>query len=143
MNCQRIAILALLGIACFGSNAPAQEKPKAEKGIPAMTAVVAGQETYRGYCATCHGMDGKGNGPTAASLKKQPPDLTHLTKRYGGKFPSSLVSSVIRGNDFITDHGTRGMPIWGDAFRTVNHDETMVELKIQNLTIYLESIQQR
>ncbi len=107
-----------------------------------MTAVVAGQETYRSYCATCHGLDGKGNGPTAPSLKKQPPDLTQLTKRYGGKFPSSLVSSVIWGNDFITDHGTRGMPIWGDAFRAVNHDETMVELKIQNLTIYLGSIQQ-
>jgi mono/diheme cytochrome c family protein len=108
-----------------------------------MTATIAGQETYRSYCASCHGLDGKGNGPAASALKKQPADLTVLAKKNGGKFPAARVSSIIRGNDFIVDHGPQGMPIWGNAFRAVNHDETMVELKIQNLTVYLQSIQQK
>jgi len=39
--------------------------------------------------------------------------------------------------------GTRDMPIWGDAFRTTNRDESMVKMKVQNLTTYIESFQQK
>jgi cytochrome c len=28
-----------------------------------------GPDLYRSYCATCHGRDGKGNGPVAAGLE--------------------------------------------------------------------------
>jgi mono/diheme cytochrome c family protein len=133
----------LIGALSSGSLAFAQGKAKPERESSTMTAVVAGQETFRSYCASCHGVDGKGNGPAAPSLKKPPTDLTLLSKKNGGKFPRTIVSSVIRGDDFITDHGTRDMPIWGSAFRTVNRDEMMVELKIQNLTTYIESIQQK
>jgi len=35
------------------------------------------------------------------------------------------------------------MPIWGDAFRAANRDETLAKLKIRNLTAYIESIQQK
>jgi hypothetical protein len=54
-----------------------------------------------------------------------------------------IVSSVIQGNDFIADHGTRDMPMWGDAFRAVNHDETLAKLKVRSLTACIESIQQK
>ncbi len=108
-----------------------------------MTPEIAGQEMFRSYCASCHGLDAKGKGPAAPALKKQPPDLTLLSKKYGGKFPRSTVSSVIEGTDFITDHGSRDMPIWGDAFRIANRDESMVKLKVQNLTAYIESFQQK
>lgn len=123
--------------------ATAQEQPKANKEMPAMTPEIAGQEMFRSYCATCHGLDGKGNGPTAPALKKQLPDLTLLSKKNGGKFPRNRVSSVIEGNDFITEHGSRDMPIWGDAFRAANRDESMVKMKVNNLTLYVESIQQK
>lgn len=138
-----VTLAMLAGTIAIGLVALAQDKPKPEKEPIPMTATLAGQETFRAYCASCHGVDAKGNGPVAADLKKQPPDLTLLSKKYGGKFPAATVTSVIRGNDFITDHGTRGMPIWGDAFRATNHDEAMVQLKIQNLTLYIESIQQK
>ncbi len=108
-----------------------------------MTPEIAGQEMFRSYCASCHGLDGKGKGPAASALKKQPPDLTLLTKKYGGKFPRSIVTSVLEGADFITDHGSRSMPMWGDAFRIENHDESMVKMKVRNLTVYIESIQQK
>jgi mono/diheme cytochrome c family protein len=98
---------------------------------------------FHAYCVVCHGTDAKGNGPAASGLKKHPPDLTQLSRRNGGKFPAQIVSSVIQGNDFITDHGTRDMPMWGDAFRAVNHDETLAKLKVRNLTAYIESIQQK
>ena len=50
-------------------------------------AVDLGQKLYTQYCASCHGADGKGNGPAAAKLNPKPTDLTQLAKRNGGKFP--------------------------------------------------------
>lgn len=139
----RLAVSILIVMVGFGFLASGQEQPKANKEGPPMTASAAGQEVFRAYCASCHGLDGKGKGPTAPALKKQPPDLTLLSKKNGGKFPRDTVSSVIEGNDFITDHGSRDMPIWGDAFRVVNRDESMVRIKVRNLTTFIESIQQK
>ena len=138
----RLTVAIFIAVLGFGSLAIGQEQPKANKQAPTMTPEIAGQEMFRSYCASCHGLDGKGKGPAAPALKKQPPDLTLLTKKYG-KFPRSTVNSVIEGTDFITDHGTRDMPIWGDAFRTTNRDESMVKMKVQNLTTYIESFQQK
>lgn len=117
----------------------AQEKPQ----VPEMTPARAGQEVFETYCAVCHGTDAKGHGSAAPGLKKHPTDLTQLSRRNGGRFPTQIVSSVIQGNDAVTDHGTRDMPMWGDAFHAVNHDDTLVRLKIRNLTAYIESIQQK
>ena len=138
----RVELILVLILVCC-STVFAREKPQQTNGAPAMTPEKAGQETFNTYCGVCHGTDGKGHGPTAQGLKKTPTDLTQLSRRNGGKFPARIVSSVILGNDIVTDHGTRDMPMWGDAFRAVNRDETMVKLKIRNLTAYIESIQQR
>jgi mono/diheme cytochrome c family protein len=136
--------VSILGILQgFGIAAAGQEQPKAGRDSATMTPTVAGQEMFRSYCASCHGLDGRGKGPAAPAFKKQPPDLTFLSKKNGEKFPRSTVSSVVEGTDLITDHGSRDMPIRGDAFRTVDHDESMVQLKIQNLTAYIESIQRK
>jgi mono/diheme cytochrome c family protein len=127
----------------FSFLAVGQEQPKPNKEMPAMTPEIAGQEMFRAYCASCHGLDGRGNGPAAPALKKQLPDLTLLNKKNGGKFPRTRVNSVLEGNDFITEHGSRDMPIWGDAFRAANREESMVKIKVRNLTAYIESIQQK
>ncbi len=143
MHRYRPSVAILIVLLGFAFLAVGQEQPKANQRAPAMTPEIVGQEMFRSYCASCHGLDGKGKGPAASALKKQPPDLTLLSKKYGGKFPRSTVSSVIEGTDFITDHGSRDMPIWGDAFRIENHDESMVKMKVRNLTVYIESIQQK
>jgi mono/diheme cytochrome c family protein len=121
----------------------AQEKASPSNADQAMTPEKAGRDLFRAYCAVCHGTDAKGDGPAAPGLKKRPPDLSRLSRKNGGKFLVQLASSVIQGNDLITDHGTREMPMWGDAFRAMNGDETMVQSKIRNLTAYIESIQRR
>lgn len=135
--------LGMIGLGLMGPASLGAQKPGTEKEIPAITPTVAGQEVFHSYCASCHGLDGKGNGPTASALKKQPPDLTLLSRNNGGTFPTPIVTSVIEGTDFVTDHGTRDMPIWANAFRSTNRDESMVKLKIRNLSIYIESIQQK
>ena len=54
----------------------------------------SGEVMYRQFCAACHGAHAQGNGPAAPTLKRQPPDLTTLAKRHGGKFPYDYVSSI-------------------------------------------------
>jgi mono/diheme cytochrome c family protein len=98
-----------------------------------------GAKLFSQYCASCHGTDGKGNGPVAASLKTQPSDLT-LIQKAGEKFPSDKVSNVINGERVVSPHGTREMPIWGEVFR--NRSDVMSEKRdTYTLTKYLESIQ--
>ena len=105
------------------------------------TPITAGQETFRAYCASCHGMDGKGDGPAAAALTEKLPDLTRLGDR--GAFPMAMIESVIRGDQSVVAHGTREMPIWGQAFRNTNGDQALAKIKIHNLALYLASIQQK
>jgi len=94
------------------------------------------------YCAACHGPEGTGNGPAAAALKKAPADLTQLAAHAkDGKFPAVHVARYIEGLDEVQAHGTRDMPIWGDVFKGIKHDQTETTQRVANLTDYLKSIQ--
>jgi mono/diheme cytochrome c family protein len=114
-----------------------------ERNAP-RTLSVEGGALYVAYCASCHGRDAKGNGPTAAALKVPPPDLTTLSQRHGGKFPAELVEKTILGEDPVTiAHGSREMPVWGPIFGQIEWDQDLRSVRVRNLTNYLESIQQR
>lgn len=75
-----------------------------------------GKGEYEAACAVCHGFDGKGNGPMAAQLTVRTPDLSVLAKNNQGVFPFDRVYQVIDGRREVKAHGTREMPIWGQAF---------------------------
>ena len=134
-----LTLFAILLIAGPGS----AQQPEIRRVPPENTPITSGSEMFRIYCAVCHGTDGKGNGPAVPALAKQPPDLTQLSKKNGGKFPTFIVSNVILGDEFIAAHGSRDMPMWGDAFRSKNRDESAIKLRIHNLTEYIESLQQK
>jgi cytochrome c len=40
------------------------------------TYMPSGEQTYKQYCAACHGVDAKGHGSVASVLTTAPPDLT-------------------------------------------------------------------
>ena len=120
----------------------AQQKPVLKYVQPENISAARGPEMFRGYCAVCHGVDGQGGGPAADSLKKRPADLTQLSRKNGGKFPTVRVANVIQGDDVVASHGSRDMPIWGSVFRTLG-DRASVKLRVQNLTAYLESLQRQ
>lgn len=138
------SVRMVLGIfLCAACLARAQEKSKSDATAPSITPIAAGQETFRTYCASCHGLDAKGTGPVAAVLRYKPSDLTQLSKRNGGKFPAAVVENALNDNHLIPAHGSREMPIWSDAFRSTNRDEALVKIKIHNLVLYLESLQEK
>lgn len=104
---------------------------------------VEGRDLYRGYCASCHGMEAHGDGPAAPALKTKVPDLTLIAKRNHGVFPSSHVSRIISGEESPVAHGSREMPIWGPVFHQIEADQDWGTVRLQNLTQYLESIQNK
>jgi mono/diheme cytochrome c family protein len=84
--------------------------------VDTSTDEVRGGELYRRYCASCHGVDGHGDGPLAMSLIQKPADLTTLAKRNGGKFDETAVMMTIDGRLLVAQHGPRDMPVWGAIF---------------------------
>ena len=121
---------------------PAQQTATKIKEVPiSPTSAGSGKEMFDAYCASCHGMDAKGNGPAAAALKAQPTDLTLLAEKNGGKFPTRRVIGSIQD---VTQnvHGSKDMPIWGPLFSAVgNSSPSLVQMRVANLRIYIESLQ--
>jgi len=135
------ALTAILGISviCLG-----QEAPKKINKVPIeYTNPGSGPEMFRSYCAPCHGPDGKGTGPAASALKKAPADLTLLTKKNNGKFPTLEVQNTIKGDTSFGAHGSRDMPMWGDIFRSVSSGDGAVQIRIRVLRDYIETLQQK
>ena len=102
-----IALVSLSGSA-FAQNPPAPSPPatappaadavKAATG-PDLGEAAAGEVIYMRYCAACHGMTLKGDGPVASGLNKKPVDLTQLAKKNNGVFPFDKVAAMIRSRD--------------------------------------------
>ena len=101
--------------------------------------VARGRKLFNQYCATCHGVTGKGDGPAAAALKVAPADLTAI-QRPGEKFPFYQVQTKIDGEKAVTAHGTSKMPIWGTVFRRTS-GELQKHADVYALVKYIESIQ--
>lgn len=107
------------------------------------TAPGDGKNMYVNYCASCHGTDGKGNGPAATALKDAPTDLTRLAANHKGVFPEDSVKSYIKGTDAVSAHGTRDMPVWGVVFKNFQspNDTAMIDIRVNVLAEYIKSLQ--
>jgi hypothetical protein len=73
----------------------------------------AGKAEYIANCANCHGVDGRGAGPHAATLKTKPADLTLLAKKNHDLFPVRQVYQLVDGRGSARNHLSDEMPIWG------------------------------
>ena len=104
--------------------------------------IKAGAETYGKFCSSCHGKQGKGDGPVATTLKIAPADLTALARTYDGTFPRGYVSAVLIFGKRVASHGSDDMPVWGAKSRKIDpeHDPSG-QKHIDDLIAYLESIQ--
>ena len=48
-----------------------------------------GADIFRHYCASCHGVDGRGHGPASVALKHGAPDLTRIRTQEWRNVPFS------------------------------------------------------
>lgn len=138
--------IAIFGWLWIATSAMAAEVAAPEASADGLE-LQLGADDFRIYCATCHGMDGKGQGPVAEFMVLPPRDLTELAKRAGGKFPADLMARVIDGRAEVRAHGPRDMPVWGDYFAAEKPEasgvvkEAEAQARIRALVAYLASIQ--
>lgn len=92
--------------------------------------IESGKESYLKYCASCHGMDGRGETPLAKLFQKPLPDLTRIGARRGVWYPQALVKEIVDGR--YAAHGSREMPVWG---------EILTSDEITHIAEYLNTIQ--
>ena len=105
-----------------------------------------GEDDFKHYCASCHGVSGSGDGPVSGSLKNSPSDLTGLAAANGGKFPKKHVTDVVQGNkDYdkkFRTHGPSDMPVWGNIILDDSDGRSSIaNARIKNIVSYIESIQ--
>ncbi len=132
---------ALIVVICALGLVPAPSQNKTESPT---VVEVEGSEIFRNHCAVCHGKDGRGRGPATIALKEPVPDLTQIARRNGGVFPAGRVKAVIDGTgEGPAVHGSREMPVWGPIFHNFEWDEDLGEVRLQNVTDYIRSIQQK
>jgi mono/diheme cytochrome c family protein len=97
---------------------------------------------YASYCASCHGADGRGNGPVAVELTARPADLTIQSRNNHGKFPDSHIACVLQFGPQTPSHRSAQMPTWGPILAKMNVSNPQYTLlRISNLNRYLETIQ--
>ena len=111
--------------------------------------LAVGKIEFRSSCASCHGIDGRGDGPIQVFLKVKPADLTQLSANNGGVYPAELVYQIIDGQADIAVHGERTMPVWGlhylkefAGFGDQDGNEELVQARIRRLVDYLETLQE-
>lgn len=129
--------LVLAGLAIVGAASAAPES------MFDAAAAAAGKGIYNAHCASCHGLEGKGDGEVAQYLKVPPADLTRLRYAHAGEYPLEEVIEAIDGESSVKGHGTREMPIWGVAFRSVEGGKTEEDAQemVYRVAQYLWSIQ--
>jgi mono/diheme cytochrome c family protein len=103
---------------------------------------------YEVACLPCHGIDGRGDGPLAKSLKVKPSDLTRIARSNKGRFPTRRIAAMIDGRAIVASHGKRDMPAWGERYKVTLPGESparvekRVRAQIDALIDYLKSIQE-
>ena len=137
----RLLVIAVAATLATGMSYADQSKSKVT--IPVTrTAPSNGKLMYSSYCAPCHGVDGRGQGPVATALRTPPMDLTVLSRNIHGKFPDTHIVSVLQSGVEIPSHGSAEMPVWGPILAKMNQANPQDRLlRISNLSRYLETMQ--
>lgn len=68
---------------------------------PTSESVAAGQVVYERYCLTCHGENGRGDGPGGAGLEPPPADLAVHVPLHGDADIFGFISNGIEGTDMV------------------------------------------
>jgi mono/diheme cytochrome c family protein len=134
-----VLILTVLAALVFAARRSGAQENQQER----QDAIAFGKVSYRVYCQNCHGTSGKGDGRLAELMKVRPSDLTRISQRNGGTFPVDRMHQIIDGRADVLAHGDREMPVWGQAFLERTGNEADVRTKVHQLTVFLESIQEK
>jgi len=105
-----------------------------------------GKNDFETLCAPCHGTDGTGKGRDLTEAN--PPDLTDISLRNGGKFPFEKVYRTVDGRGMMDSHKRFAMPFWGIYLQKQGHQftpqsEAAVKERISEIVRYVETLQKK
>lgn len=107
-----------------------------------------GAEHFSDYCATCHGIEARGDGPMTSLLTLRAPNLTQLAASNDGIFPTARVVRRIDGTTEVQAHGGP-MPLFGlllhgpsEAILAPDGSEIIAPEAIVQIAAWLETIQE-
>ncbi len=107
----------------------------------------AGKVLYAENCMSCHGVEGRGDGPIAAGLGTPPADLTKIAARRDGVWPVLEIMAILDGYNRKT-LPREDMPVFESfldnemsEFDSGNGVTTLVPTKLIEIVSYLEAIQ--
>jgi mono/diheme cytochrome c family protein len=133
-GCLAIGLFLVSGAATLGAQRQSQS-PRI------LTDMLAGRDSFELYCSSCHGKQGRGDGPVATVLNVKPADLSRLAQRNGGTFPVERVLETITfGARPVPAHGTSEMPIWGELFGALE-SKVRARERIANIVTYVQALQ--
>ncbi len=136
-----IAFAFVLGLV-FGPSLASTDDQRTGGTAPTLISPsLYGRDNFEFFCAPCHGLQGRGDGPIAAALKTPPADLTKLAVRNGGVYPRQQVEEFVTNGRPVPAHGTAVMPVWGPTFRSLEPSDRLVKERIANVVQYVESLQ--
>lgn len=105
----------------------------------------SGQELFKRFCSSCHGVSGQGDGPVSDSVSVMVPDLTKLARRNGGEIDQARLREIIDGRAAVATHGSRYMPVWGYEFWVEEGGDVEAEAEVRTivgkLVAYIASLQ--
>lgn len=99
------------------------------------------QQLYLSYCGSCHGAEGRGDGPLAAELRVAPINLRALKEQNDGRYPMQRVQRSIDGRGMPRAHGLPDMPVWGRVWIVEGLSEAKVQARSIAIASYIASIQ--
>jgi len=109
-----VAMIALLIPAPALSVSATPKKGAALSPVPSKKGDPSkGKVLYRHYCAVCHGVAGRGDGPNAEYLDPRPADLSDA-EYMAGATEQTIFAVIERGGAALDLPST--MPVWGKTF---------------------------
>lgn len=136
-------LLVMAAIATLAVGTSYAEQSNSKVTIPVnRTAPTSGKQMYVSYCAPCHGVDGRGQGPVASALRTPPTDLAVISRNNHGKYPDAHIAAVLQSGVEIPSHGSAEMPVWGPILAKMDQANAQGRmLRISNLSRYIETMQ--
>ncbi|MBI5446136.1 MAG: c-type cytochrome [Deltaproteobacteria bacterium] len=114
---------------CYRCHVVPKEPAEPEQPLDPEAAAQAGKVVYDKWCATCHGPDGKGDGPAAPFLVPRPRNFSNglfkIRTTQSGELPldEDVFNVIMRGMPGSS------MPGWRDLLTPAEVKETVVHLK--------------
>ncbi len=97
MNVLRFLLGLVLSCLVIGGMSVASQTTLPKGKLQPPEPIVKGVDLFKFYCAVCHGVDAKGDGPLAPQLKTMPANLTVLARNNKGQLPGVRVRKMIAG----------------------------------------------